>query len=88
MVFNILLWCLFGLIAGILAQWIMPGKPRGFVLTIILGILGAVVGGYLASTLFQWDVNSFSLPGLAVAVGGALLLLFGYRLVTSAKTAR
>jgi uncharacterized membrane protein YeaQ/YmgE (transglycosylase-associated protein family) len=88
MVINILLWCLFGLIAGILAQWIMPGKARGFVVTIILGILGAVVGGYLASTLFGWDVNSFSLPGLAVAVGGALLLLFVYRLVMSGAAAR
>ncbi|MGK7582451.1 GlsB/YeaQ/YmgE family stress response membrane protein, partial [Salmonella enterica] len=49
---RILSWILFGLIAGILAKWIMPGKDRGgFFMTIILGIVGAVVGAWI-STFF------------------------------------
>jgi uncharacterized membrane protein YeaQ/YmgE (transglycosylase-associated protein family) len=91
MVINVLLWCLFGLIAGAVAQWIMPSKDpgqsadaRGFQITIVLGILGAVVGGWISSQLFGWDAKEFSLPSLAVAIGGALLLLILYRLVRSA----
>ena len=50
---GILSWIIFGLIAGILAKWIMPGKDGGgFIVTIILGIVGAVVGGWI-STLFE-----------------------------------
>lgn len=49
---GILSWIIFGLIAGILAKWIMPGKDGGgFIVTVILGIIGAVVGGWI-STLF------------------------------------
>ena len=49
---GILSWIIFGLIAGILAKWIMPGKDGGgFFMTILLGIVGAVVGGWI-STLF------------------------------------
>jgi uncharacterized membrane protein YeaQ/YmgE (transglycosylase-associated protein family) len=90
MLVNILLWCLFGLVAGVVAQFIMPGKGsgKGLVLTILLGILGAVVGGYLSSHLLNWDVNSFSIQGFAVAVAGALGLLFLYRLVAPAAATR
>jgi uncharacterized membrane protein YeaQ/YmgE (transglycosylase-associated protein family) len=85
MILNILLWCVFGLIAGVVARYI--GKkgersdPAGIVLTIVLGIAGALVGGWLSSALFQWDVNTFSIAGFAVAVAGALLLLFIYHLI-------
>lgn len=49
---NIIFWIIFGLIAGIIAKWIMPGKDGGgFIMTIILGIVGAVVGGFLARLL-------------------------------------
>jgi uncharacterized membrane protein YeaQ/YmgE (transglycosylase-associated protein family) len=87
MVVNILLWCLFGLIAGVVAKWIAGGKadPQGMIFTILLGIVGAVLGGYLSSHLFGWDIDSFSLTGFAVAVGGALLLLFLYHLLVRGK---
>jgi uncharacterized membrane protein YeaQ/YmgE (transglycosylase-associated protein family) len=88
MLVNILLWCLFGLIAGAIAQFIMPGKAvggagnvRGLAVTIVLGILGAVVGGFVSSQLFNWDVTGFNLSSFVVAVLGALLLLVVYRLV-------
>jgi uncharacterized membrane protein YeaQ/YmgE (transglycosylase-associated protein family) len=89
MIVNILVWALFGLLAGIVAKFIgkQPERsdPMGIVLTIVLGIAGAVLGGYIASQLFKWDIETFSLPGFAVAVGGALLLLFLYRLFMSAR---
>jgi uncharacterized membrane protein YeaQ/YmgE (transglycosylase-associated protein family) len=88
MLVNILLWCLFGLIAGAIAQFIMPGKAvggsgnvRGLAVTIVLGILGAVVGGFVSSQLFNWDVTGFNLSSFVVAVLGALLPLVVYRLV-------
>jgi uncharacterized membrane protein YeaQ/YmgE (transglycosylase-associated protein family) len=90
MVINFLVWALFGLLAGIVAKFIgkQPAQsdPMGIVLTIVLGIAGAVLGGFIASQLFNWDINTFSIAGFAVAVGGALLLLFLYRLFMSARS--
>jgi len=81
---GILSWIVFGLIAGALAKWIMPGKdPGGIIVTILLGIGGAVVGGFIASLLGLGTVGGFSLGSFLVAVGGALLLLFGYRQLKS-----
>ena len=83
MVVNILLWCLFGLIAGAVAKFIMPGKdPGGIIITILLGMAGAVVGGFLSSKLFDSDVTGFNLPSFGIAVAGALLLLILYRVFT------
>lgn len=91
MILNFLLWCLFGLIAGAIAQFIMPGRdpgqsanPTGYITTIVLGVIGAAVGGYLSSHLFGWNVTGFNLPSLVVAVGGALVLLVLYRLLLGA----
>jgi uncharacterized membrane protein YeaQ/YmgE (transglycosylase-associated protein family) len=91
MVVNLLLWALFGLIAGVVAKFIgkRPERsdPMGILTTILLGIAGAVVGGWLSSVLFGWDVNSFSIAGFAVAVVGALVLLFLYSLLMSTRRA-
>ena len=77
---GILSWIVFGLIAGVLAKLIMPGKdPGGIVITILLGIAGAIVGGFIASALGWGTVTGFHFESLAIAIGGALLLLFGYR---------
>jgi uncharacterized membrane protein YeaQ/YmgE (transglycosylase-associated protein family) len=91
MVVNILLWCLFGLIAGAIAQFIMPGKDpgqsadlRGMAITIVIGIVGAAIGGLLCNPLFGWDVTGFNWQSILVAVAGALVLLILYRLVMSA----
>ena len=77
---GILSWIIFGLIAGILAKVIMPGKdPGGFIVTILIGIAGAMVGGFISTALGFGDVTGFNLGSLGIAIGGALLLLFGYR---------
>ena len=77
---GILSWIIFGLIAGILAKVIMPGKdPGGFIVTILIGIAGAMVGGFISTALGFGDVTGFNLSSLGIAIGGALLLLFGYR---------
>jgi uncharacterized membrane protein YeaQ/YmgE (transglycosylase-associated protein family) len=89
MVVNVLLWCLFGLIAGVVAKLIGNERtrtdPAGIATTIVLGIAGAVLGGWISSLIFNWDVNSFSVPGFVVAVAGALVLLFLYHLVMNAR---
>jgi uncharacterized membrane protein YeaQ/YmgE (transglycosylase-associated protein family) len=89
MLVNFLLWIVFGLIAGVVAKFIGSGSeridPKGLVGTGLLGIAGAVVGGYLSSLLLGWDVNAFSIAGLAVAVVGALVLLFLYHLLMGAR---
>ncbi|HSE27262.1 MAG TPA: GlsB/YeaQ/YmgE family stress response membrane protein [Gemmatimonadales bacterium] len=73
-----------GLIAGILGKWIMPGKdPGGFIVTILLGIGGALLGGWIGSMLGVGTVDSFSLGSIALAVGGALIILFLYRKFSS-----
>ncbi len=73
-------WILMGLIVGLLAKWIMPGDdPGGIFLTILLGIAGAFVGGFIGTTLGMGSVSGFNLGSLALAVGGALLILWGHR---------
>ena len=77
---GILSWILFGLIAGILAKWIMPGRdPGGFIVTILIGIAGAVVGGFISTALGFGDISGFDLRSMIIAIGGALVLLFIYR---------
>ena len=77
---GILSWIVFGLIAGALAKWIMPGKdPGGIVVTISLGICGSFVGGFIGSLIGLGRVSGFNIGSLALAVGGAVLLLFLYR---------
>jgi uncharacterized membrane protein YeaQ/YmgE (transglycosylase-associated protein family) len=92
LVWNILVWIVFGLIAGAVAQFIMPGRdpgqsmdPKGFAITTLLGIAGAAIGGALSSLLFGWGVDGFDLRSFVVAIIGALLLLLVYRLVMGTR---
>ena len=80
---GILAWIVFGLIAGALAKFIMPGRQGGgIILTIVLGIVGAVVGGFIGTYVLRFgDISGFDLRSLVIAVGGALLVLFLYGLV-------
>jgi len=71
-----------GLIVGALAKWIMPGKdPGGIVVTMLIGIAGAFVGGFIGSLVGLGSVTGFNFASVALALGGALLLLYGYRLL-------
>ena len=79
---GILTWIIFGLIAGAIAKFIMPGNdPGGFIVTILIGIAGALIGGFIGSSLLGVDVTGFNISSFLVAIGGAILLLFGYRMV-------
>jgi uncharacterized membrane protein YeaQ/YmgE (transglycosylase-associated protein family) len=77
---GIISWIFFGLIVGVLAKWIMPGKdPGGIAVTSLIGVAGALIGGFLASNIGLGSVTGFNLGSLAIAVVGALLLLGVYR---------
>ncbi len=82
---GILSWILFGLIAGIIAKWIMPGRdPGGIIVTILIGIAGAFVGGWLGSLVGMGSMGDFSLGSFITAVVGAVILLGGYRMLKKA----
>ncbi|WP_106478728.1 GlsB/YeaQ/YmgE family stress response membrane protein [Phytohalomonas tamaricis] len=79
---GIITWIIFGLIAGAIAKLIMPGKdPGGFIVTIIIGILGAVVGGWIGTALGLGDVSGFNFGSFIIAVLGAIILLILYRVI-------
>jgi uncharacterized membrane protein YeaQ/YmgE (transglycosylase-associated protein family) len=71
-----------GLIVGALAKFIMPGRdPGGIVVTILIGIVGAFLGGYIGSALGLGAVTGFNLASILLATGGAILLLVLYRFI-------
>lgn len=80
---GFLSWIVFGLIAGAIAKALHPGPdPGGCLGTIIIGVLGAVIGGWLGSMFFNIATpNDFSLQSFLVAIAGAILLLIIYRAV-------
>ncbi len=84
---GILTWILFGLLAGAVAQVIMPGDDpggRGFmgwVITMIVGIVGAIVGGFVGAALGFGGVTGFNLGSFLIAVLGALIVLAIWRLI-------
>ena len=83
---GILGWIVFGLIVGALAKLVMPGKdPGGFVVTTLLGIVGAVVGGFVGRTLGLYGPNDPA--GFVMAMIGAVLLLALYRMSIGRRTA-
>ena len=81
---GILAWIVVGLIAGVLAKIAMPGPdPGGVILTVVIGIAGAVVGGLiLNAVLGRSGLTGFDLPTVLVATLGSVVLLAVYRFVT------
>ncbi len=86
---SLIIWLILGFVAGYLAKLIMPGPDGGgVILTTILGIVGAIVGGFIGSTLFGYPLAndtsnlSNSLPSFLFAVIGAIVVLAVYRLIT------
>ena len=78
---GILTWIILGLIVGALAKWIMPGDdPGGIFITILIGIAGALLGGFLSTAIgVGGGVTGFNIGSIVIAILGSLLLLFGYR---------
>jgi uncharacterized membrane protein YeaQ/YmgE (transglycosylase-associated protein family) len=87
---GILGWIVLGLIAGAIAKLIMPGDdPGGIIVTMLLGIIGAVIGGFLGSRIFGIGLQSFwNLQTWIVAIIGSLILLLIYRLIAGRMAAR
>lgn len=82
---NILAWLLFGLIAGSIANFLDPRPSRGGILgSIVLGIVGALLGGWIGSTFFGIGVSGFNLSSFLVSVLGALLVLWAGRMLMRA----
>jgi uncharacterized membrane protein YeaQ/YmgE (transglycosylase-associated protein family) len=80
-VMNIILWIIFGALAGWLASIIMKTNAQmGALANIIVGIVGALIGGFIMDALGTQGITGFNLPSLLVAIGGAIVLLFLVRL--------
>ncbi|HEX9665812.1 MAG TPA: GlsB/YeaQ/YmgE family stress response membrane protein [Thermodesulfobacteriota bacterium] len=79
---GIISWIILGLIVGALAKWIMPGEdPGGIIITIVIGIVGALIGGFLSSLVGLSTVTGLNLWSIIIALVGALILLWLYRMV-------
>ncbi|QIZ38994.1 GlsB/YeaQ/YmgE family stress response membrane protein [Saccharopolyspora sp. ASAGF58] len=80
---SIIGWIVLGLLAGGIAKVLMPGRdPGGCIVTILLGVAGAFVGGWVGKTLFRVELGTFfDLRTWGLAILGALILLIGYRLI-------
>lgn len=79
---GILAWIMLGLIAGVIAKLLLPGRdPGGCLITILIGIAGAALGGWIAAKVFDrpFEKHFFDLKTWGAAIGGSLILLILYR---------
>ena len=82
---DILLWIVFGLVVGIVAKFLMPGRdPGGIIITMVLGIVGAMLGGWIGRMLGLYREGDAA--GFIMAVVGAVIVLAVYRLVLPGRT--
>ncbi|MFZ0397108.1 MAG: GlsB/YeaQ/YmgE family stress response membrane protein [Methyloceanibacter sp.] len=79
---SILAWIVLGLIAGFIASKIYVGTGQGILMDIVLGIIGAVVGGYLFDMIGQTGITGFNIWSMLVAIVGAVLVLWIYHTVS------
>jgi uncharacterized membrane protein YeaQ/YmgE (transglycosylase-associated protein family) len=83
---GILSWIALGLIAGAIAKWLKPGKdPGGCIVTILIGIAGAFIGGWVGTLFGLGTMNEFSLINLLLAIGGSLIVLILWGLISNKK---
>ena len=85
---NFIWWLIIGLIAGALARLIMPGRdPMGIIATIVLGIIGSLIGGFVSMAIWRNDnTSAFQGSGLLLSILGAILVLWIYRMTRSRST--
>ncbi|HAB74536.1 MULTISPECIES: GlsB/YeaQ/YmgE family stress response membrane protein [Pantoea] len=85
---GILSWIFFGLVAGILARCIMPGKEHlGIIMTILLGVTGALIGGVISTALGFGKVSGFNLYSILISTAGAIIVLFVVHKIRALKQA-
>jgi uncharacterized membrane protein YeaQ/YmgE (transglycosylase-associated protein family) len=77
---SIIGWIVLGLIAGAIARLILPGKQAGgWIITLVLGVIGALLGGWLGSLIFDVNIDEFwSLSTWLLAIGGSIIVLLIY----------
>jgi uncharacterized membrane protein YeaQ/YmgE (transglycosylase-associated protein family) len=81
---GILSWILFGLVVGVIAKLLMPGRdPGGFIVTILLGIAGALIGGFIGRAMGLYQTNEGA--GWLMSILGAIVLLALYRMMLRRK---
>ena len=86
---GIIGWLILGLIAGAIAKLILPGRQGGgWIITLVLGVVGALLGGFLGSVLFGVGLQEFfSIQTWLLAIGGAIIVLLIYGLIVNRKKA-
>lgn len=83
---GVFTWIIFGLITGVLAKFIFPGKENmGWLWTIILGIVGAYIGGFIGKLLGFGDITGFNFKSMLLAIVGGLIILFIYGKLTKSN---
>jgi uncharacterized membrane protein YeaQ/YmgE (transglycosylase-associated protein family) len=83
---GILSWIIFGLIAGAIAKFLTPGRdPGGCIITMIIGIVGALLGGWIATALGYGGISGFDVRSFVIAILGSILLLFIWRLISGRR---
>ncbi|WP_424534283.1 GlsB/YeaQ/YmgE family stress response membrane protein [Sphaerisporangium viridialbum] len=88
---GIIAWIILGLVAGVVARMLVPGRdPQGLIITLLLGIAGALLGGFVATQVFHVSgiQGFFNLSTWICAILGAAVLLLGYNLLTSRRSSR
>jgi uncharacterized membrane protein YeaQ/YmgE (transglycosylase-associated protein family) len=84
---NFIAWLIVGLIAGALARLIMPGRdPMGIIATILLGIVGSIIGGLVSWAIWGSDTRGFQPGGILLSILGAIVVLFIWRMMKSRST--
>ena len=83
---SIIAWLILGLVAGFIASKLYAGSGQGAVIDIVLGVVGAIVGGFLFNMLGGAGVTGFNLYSMIVAVIGAVVVLWIYHAVTGRRS--
>jgi uncharacterized membrane protein YeaQ/YmgE (transglycosylase-associated protein family) len=88
---GIISWIILGLVAGLLARMLVPGKDQqGLIITLVLGVAGALLGGFVATEVFHLSgiQGFFNLSTWVCAIAGAAVLLLAYNLITGRRSGR
>ena len=88
---GIIAWIILGLVAGVVARTLVPGRdPQGLIITFVLGIAGALLGGFVATEVFHVAgiQGFFNLSTWICAIIGAAVLLLGYNMITGRRSGR